>query len=118
MATVGDPLMDLGCTLSYWIEGGDSDEMQLVRMQPTHLDGMLTRREVVAYYCDRMGLEVSDEQWTFYEVFGLFRLAVIAQQIYYRFHHGQTTNPKFEYFYLMVNFLDERCRALIGGASG
>lgn len=113
MATVGDPLMDLGGAMAYWIQADDSPEMQLIRMQPSHLDGMLTRREVVDYYCERTGLSVSEAQWTFYEVFGLFRLAVIAQQIYYRFHHGQTTNPKFEPFWMMVNLLDERCRTLI-----
>jgi aminoglycoside phosphotransferase (APT) family kinase protein len=60
---------------------------------------------------------VTDEQWLFYEVFGLFRLAVIAQQIYYRFFHGQTTNPKFAPFGLLVDMLDQRCRALIGAAA-
>ncbi len=117
MATIGDPLMDLGGAMAYWIDATDTPEMQLLRMQPTHLDGMLTRREVVAYYCERAGLELTDEEWTFYEVFGLFRLAVIAQQIYYRYHHKQTTNPAFEHFWLMVNMLDDRCRALIAEVS-
>ncbi|UDY24963.1 phosphotransferase family protein [Nocardioides sp. Kera G14] len=114
LATVGDPLMDLGSSLAYWIEAGDDDAMQLLRMQPTTTPGMLTRAEVVAYYCERAGLSVTPEQWTFYEVFGLFRLAGIAQQIYYRFHHGQTTNKRFEPFWMMVNLLEERSRALIG----
>ncbi len=48
---------------------------------------MLTRREIVEYYGERTGLPI--DNWRFYEVFGLFRLAVIAQQIYYRFHHGR-----------------------------
>lgn len=113
MATVGDPLMDLGSALAYWVEAGDDEGMQLMRMQPTNAPGMLTRAEVVAYYCERSGLSVTPEQWRFYEVFGLFRVAAIIQQIYYRFHHGQTTNPRFEYFWMVVNFLDERCRALI-----
>jgi aminoglycoside phosphotransferase (APT) family kinase protein len=117
MATVGDPLMDLGCTMAYWIQADDDEMMQLTRMQPSNAPGMLTRREVVSYYCERSGLEVTDEQWLFYEVFGLFRLAVIAQQIYYRFFHGQTTNPKFAPFGLLVDMLDQRCRALIGAAA-
>ena len=113
MATIGDPLMDLGGAMAYWIDATDTPEMQLLRMQPTHLEGMLTRREVVDYYCEKTGRELTPRHWTFYEVFGLFRLAVIAQQIYYRFHHKQTTNPAFEYFWMMVNMLDERCQALI-----
>lgn len=117
LATVGDPLMDLGCTLGYWIQADDEGTFQLTRMQPSNVPGMLSRRELVAYYCERAGLEVSDEQWLFYEVFGLFRLAVIAQQIYYRYFHGQTTNPKFAPFGALVTMLDERCQRLIGAAT-
>jgi aminoglycoside phosphotransferase (APT) family kinase protein len=113
LATVGDPLMDLGSALAYWVEAVDDDGMQLLRQQPTNAPGMLTRDEVVASYAERSGLEVSAEQWRFYEVFGLFRLAGIVQQIYYRFHHGQTTNPRFEHFWMVVNMLDERCRKVI-----
>ncbi|NUR95079.1 MAG: phosphotransferase family protein, partial [Kribbellaceae bacterium] len=51
--------------------------------------------------------------WAFYEVFGLFRLAVIAQQIYYRYHHKQTRNPRFKNFWLPVNLLERRCRKII-----
>ena len=53
-------------------------------------------------------------QWRFYDVFGAFRLAVIAQQIYYRFHRGQTSNPAYGEFREVVRFLDHRCTALIG----
>lgn len=113
LATIGDPLMDLGCVLSYWIEADDDDMWQLVRMQPTNADGMLTRAEVVDYYCSRAGLDVTPEEWRFYEVYGLFRLAGIAQQIYYRFHHGQTTNPRFEHFWMFVNMLGDRARAIM-----
>ncbi|WP_437420394.1 hypothetical protein [Stutzerimonas chloritidismutans] len=48
-----------------------------------------------------------------YEMFGLFRLSCIAQQIYYRYHHRQTHNPAFRHYWLMVNYLDWRCRAII-----
>ena len=51
--------------------------------------------------------------FTFYEVFGLFRLAVIVQQIYYRYAHKQTRNPAFRHFWIAVNYLDRRCRRLI-----
>lgn len=116
MATIGDPLMDLGSTISYWIEAGDSALLQRFRMQPTNLPGMLTRREAVAYYCDRMGFDLTDKEWAFYEVFGLFRLAVILQQIYYRYHHRQTTNPRFKNFWLASHVLHRRARQIIRAA--
>jgi aminoglycoside phosphotransferase (APT) family kinase protein len=107
MATLGDPLMDLGNSLAYWVEAGDDVVMRSVRRQPTHLPGMLRRAEVVEYYCGRMGLKPA--HWPFYEVYGLFRLAVIAQQIYYRYHHGQTRNPAFRNFWLLEHYLQWRC---------
>ncbi len=116
LATVGDPLMDLGCVMSYWIEAGDDDMWQLVRMQPTNAAGMLTRAEVVSYYSEKSGLAVTPQEWTFYEVYGVFRLAGIVQQIYYRYHHGQTTNPRFEHFWMFVNLLGDRARALMEAA--
>lgn len=111
MATLGDPLMDLGNTLAYWVEASDPMPLQMLRRQPTHLPGMMTRDEVVAYYCSKMGFEAAD--FRFYRIYGLFRLAVIAQQIYYRFHHGQTTNPVFGTFHMMVTFLDGYCNELL-----
>lgn len=114
LATLGDPLMDLGNLLAYWVEAGDDFLAQSTRRQPTHLPGMLTRREVVEYYCGKMGF--SADNWAFYEVYGLFRLSGIAQQIYYRYHHKQTRNPAFKNFWLMVNYLHWRCRRAIRAA--
>ncbi len=111
MATLGDPLMDLGGSLAYWIEAGDDFVARATRRQPTHLPGMLTRSEVVDYYCDRMGLRITGR--AFYAVFGLFRLAGIIQQIYYRYHHKETRNQAFRHFWLMAHYLDRRCRRLI-----
>ncbi|MDQ1634789.1 MAG: hypothetical protein QOJ32_1598 [Frankiaceae bacterium] len=111
MATLGDPLMDLGCALAYWVQADDDRLMGLLRRQPTHLPGMLTRQQIVDAYCAGSGRTVED--WTFYEVFGLFRLAVIVQQIYFRYHHKQTRNPAFKNFWIAVNYLDRRCRRLI-----
>jgi aminoglycoside phosphotransferase (APT) family kinase protein len=113
MATLGDPLMDLGGALAYWVQADDDPVFAQFRRQPTHLPGMLTRSEVVDYYTARMGLSVTPEQWVFYEVFGLFRLAVIAQQIYYRYHHGQTTNEAFAIFGPAVQYLEQRCQERI-----
>lgn len=113
MATLGDPLMDLGNTLAYWIQADDDRLGQLLRRQPTHLPGMLSRREVVDYYCDKMNL--TTDNWTFYEVYGQFRLAVIVQQIYYRYHHKQTRNPAFKHFWLFNHYLHWRCKRAIKG---
>jgi aminoglycoside phosphotransferase (APT) family kinase protein len=119
MATLGDPLMDLGNALAYWIHDDDNALMKATRRQPTHLPGMLRRDEVVAYYLDKAGLKLDVRRdWPFYEVYGLFRLAVIAQQIYYRYHHGQTRNPAFKNFWILVNYLDWRCRGIIRRAGG
>lgn len=114
MATIGDPLMDLGCALSYWVQADDHFIMRAARRQPSHLPGMLRRNEVVDYYLARTGLRT--EHWAFYEVFGLFRLATIAQQIYYRYHHRQTRNPAFKHFWILVNYFDYRCRRIIASA--
>ncbi len=113
MATLGDPLMDLGGALAYWIEAGDDEAFRRLKRQPSDLPGMLTRWEMVQAYTARTGLEVTREQWLFYEVFGLFRLAVIAQQIYYRYHLGQTTNEAYAGFLPMVHYLEQRCLRLI-----
>lgn len=111
LATLGDPLMDLGNTLAYWVEPDDDFLAQSTRRQPTHLAGMLTRKEVIAYYCKKMNITVDD--FTFYEVYGLFRLAGIVQQIYYRYHHGQTNNPAFKNFWIFVHYLMYRCKKAI-----
>jgi aminoglycoside phosphotransferase (APT) family kinase protein len=111
MATLGDPLMDLAGSLSYWIQADDEETAQLFRRQPSHLPGMPTRAEIVDYYCARTGLSMKD--WTFYEVFGWFRLAVIIQQIYYRYRAGQTHNEAFQHFGVFVDYLHDRCRRAI-----
>ena len=111
MSTLGDPLMDLAGTLTYWIQADDDDMALLSRKTATHLPGMPTRKEIVDYYCDQTGLRIAD--WRFYEVFGAFRLAVIMQQIYYRYHHGQTHNPAFKELWRFSGYLESRCRQAI-----
>ncbi len=111
LATLGDPLMDLGNSMAYWVQADDDRYFRGFRRQPTHLPGMMTRAEVVDYYCGQTGLK--PDNWAFYEVYGLFRLAVIAQQIYYRYHHKQTRNPAFRQFWIAVNYLLLRCRKII-----
>jgi aminoglycoside phosphotransferase (APT) family kinase protein len=113
MATIGDPLMDLGNSLAYWVQADDGRAMQRFRRQPSHMPGMFTRAEFVTHYCERAQIE--RPVTTFYEVYGFFRLAVIVQQIYQRYHRKETTNPAFRNFWLMVRYLDWRCRKLISG---
>ncbi len=113
MATVGDPLMDLGCSLAYWVESGDDPEWQSVRMLPTHLPGSLTRDAVLARYAGQSGRALPE--FRFYRVYGLFRLAVIVQQIYYRYYHGQTRDPRFGALGLMARVLIGRAEAEIRG---
>src|SRR5687767_1779977 len=112
LAALGNPWMDVGNTLAYWVEASDDFMARSTRRQPTHLPGMLTRREVIDYYSSKS--ESSPENATFYEVFGLFRLSAIAQQIYYRYHHRQSRNRAFRHFWVMVNYLHWRCRRLMG----
>lgn len=114
MATLGDPLMDLGSALAYWVEAGDDEVFQQFRRQPSSAPGMWTRDEIVAYYCQQMGFTLTPGQWLFYEVFGLYRVAVIAQQIWYRFVHGQTSNPAYGVFGAAVGYLEQRCRSRVG----
>lgn len=111
LATLGNPLMDLGNALAYWIEADDDRVARATKRQPSDYPGMLTRQQIIDYYCEKTGVNV--DGFVFYEVFGLFRLAVIAQQIYYRYHHKQTTNKTFKNFWFLVNYLLWRCRKRI-----
>ncbi len=114
MATVGDPLMDLGCSLGYWVQPGDPDEMQLMRMMPTDAPGALTREEMVKRYEMLSGRSI--DSYGFYYCFGVFRLAVIAQQIYYRFFHGQTRDKRFKKFIFGVHVLINTATGVTKGA--
>ena len=111
MSTLGDPLMDLGGSLAYWVQADDDAVFQSFRRQPTHVPGMLSRREVVDYYAARSGRQV--DCFDFHEVFGLFRLMVIIQQIHRRFVLGQTHNPQFAGFGDAAKYMGQRCRRLI-----
>lgn len=111
MCTLGDPLMDLGSSLAYWVQPGDSRPLQALRMQPSHLPGMLTRDEIVDYYRRATGRDIGN--YDFYYVFGMFRLAVIAQQIYYRWKLGQSKNPRYQAFGAFVSVLAQASDSVI-----
>jgi aminoglycoside phosphotransferase (APT) family kinase protein len=93
MATVGDPLMDLGTSLGYWVDPDDPPEMQLLAFGPTNVPGSLSRTGVVERYAARTGRDPGS--MLFHYAFALFKIAVIVQQIYKRFRDGKTTDPRF-----------------------
>ena len=114
MATLGDPLMDLACTLAYWMQADDPPELVQAATMITHLPGCLTRRQAVEYYGQLTGRVMN--RMDFYYCFGLFRLAVIAQQIYFRYFHGQTSDSRFARLGGMVGLLLAKAQTVMTGA--
>ena len=93
MSTVGDPLLDLGTTLGYWVDPDDDPALKILPAGPTALAGNLTRAGVAQRYAERSGRDVSGI--LFHYVYGLLKIAVIAQQIYYRYRQGLTKDERF-----------------------
>jgi aminoglycoside phosphotransferase (APT) family kinase protein len=93
MCTIGDPLADLGSTLAYWIDASDPPEMLETRWGPTIYPGSLTRAQLVHRYALKTGRDVTN--LAFYLAFARFKIAVIVQQIYYRYHQGLTHDERF-----------------------
>jgi aminoglycoside phosphotransferase (APT) family kinase protein len=93
MCTIGDPLSDLGTTLAYWVEPKDPDELQGIRWGPSTYAGSLTRAQLVERYARASSRDVSNV--TFYLTFARFKIAVIVQQIYCRYHQGVTKDLRF-----------------------
>ncbi len=114
MATVGDPLMDLGSTLSYWVQPDDPEELRQSALGPTTLPGNLTRRELLERYQEKTGRSVT--QPLFYYCFGLYKTAVIVQQIYARYVRGHTADARFGRLNALVGALARQGdRALSSG---
>jgi len=105
MCTRGDPLMDLGYTLAFWGEAGDDQSWITAASMPTWNPGFPTRAQVIERYARATGIDCSCIHW--YHVFGVFKIAVILQQIYIRFLRGQTQDERFAVF-------GDRISALIG----
>jgi aminoglycoside phosphotransferase (APT) family kinase protein len=93
MCTLGDPLTDLGTALAYWTDPQDPEELQEIRSAPTTLPGTLTRAQLVELYAAVTGRDTGD--MSFYLTFARFKVAVIIQQIYYRYTHGLTQDARF-----------------------
>jgi aminoglycoside phosphotransferase (APT) family kinase protein len=111
MTTVGDPLMDLGCTLGYWAQADDPDFFRQYRAMPSDASGAPTREEIVARFSERTGIAVDNID--FYFCFGLFRLAGIGQQIYYRYDQGLTRDERFARLIDKVHSLRQMCELVI-----
>jgi aminoglycoside phosphotransferase (APT) family kinase protein len=103
MATLGDPLMDLGTTLGYWIDPDDPAEMQALSFCLTQLPGNMNRRELAERYAQKRGLDLGDV--SFYYIYGLFKIAVIIQQIYTRYNAGYSQDPRFAMLIVAVGVL-------------
>jgi len=93
MATIGDPLMDFGTSLGYWVETTDPEEWQRYGFGLTSLPGSFTRRELLDHYERRTSRNIDDP--VFYFAYGLLKIAVIVQQIYFRYQKGLTRDPRF-----------------------
>jgi aminoglycoside phosphotransferase (APT) family kinase protein len=111
MTTIGDPLMDLGTSLSYWAQASDPPAYHALPFGPTARPGMMTRQEVAQRYLERSGRTA--DSLVFYYAFGLIKTAVIAQQIYYRFAKGITQDARFGQMIFGVRLLSEQARVSI-----
>ena len=114
MATLGDPLMDLGTTLGYWVEAGDPEALQRAAVGPTMIHGSMSRQELVECYAEATGRSVTNP--LFYYCFGLFKIAVIIQQIYARLVRGHTHDSRFAQLNEVVAVMSQQAeRALEAG---
>ncbi|MCB0221963.1 MAG: phosphotransferase family protein [Bryobacterales bacterium] len=114
MSSVGDPLVDLGIVLCYWPQAGDSAWRRNAISPLTTEPGWPSRADLLARYHRKTGRDLANI--AYYEVFGIFKLAVVLQQIYYRFHVGQTRDERFRDFDKRVAGLAEAARQVMESA--
>ena len=113
MATVGDPLMDLGTALCYWVELADPPELRAFAFGPTALPGSYTRREFAEHYARITGRSLA--HLPFYSAFGLYKTAVVAQQIYLRYVRGHSKDARFAMMIMGVRALADQAERVIAG---
>jgi aminoglycoside phosphotransferase (APT) family kinase protein len=111
MCTLGDPMMDFGTVLAYWVEAGDPAPLQMHAFGPTQWPGSMTRRELTEYYGEKSGFDTSNV--LFYYAFGLYKVAVIIQQIYFRDVQGFTKDARFANFDKQVKALADEARRAV-----
>lgn len=109
MAAVGDPLIDLGILLAYWVYVAAAEHADTISTV-TGREGWFTRAEILERYGERTGLDLT--RVTFYEVFAVFKLAVVLQQIFYRYRRGQTDDPRFASLDVRVEWLADVAASL------
>jgi len=100
MCTTGDPFMDLGTTLAYWINKDDPDYMREINLNITSEKNNPKRGEILEMYSKKFGDDI--EHIVFYFVFGLFKIAVIVQQIFFRYKKGLTNDIRFKNLNIVV----------------
>lgn len=111
MSTIGDPRMDLGTALSYWVQADDPADLQAVRMCATNVPGSLTRAELLERYRARTGVEIPNI--VFYYAFALFKSCGVVQQIYYRYKQGLTKDERFAAMIYAVHALSATAQRAI-----
>ena len=104
MATVGDPLMDIGASLAYWFEAGEEEVFKMYNL--TWLPGNLSRKDFVDRYAEKTNRDLSNI--LFYYAFGLFKNAVIAQQIYHRWKAGKSNDDRFGKLLPLIQLLGNK----------
>jgi len=112
MATIGDPLVDLGIALGYWVNADDPDGLKDAAFGPTFAPGSYPRRKLADRYAEITGRDVSNI--AYYVTFALFKIAVVVQQIYYRYVKGHTQDERFKPLILMVVLLSRTAEIMIG----
>jgi aminoglycoside phosphotransferase (APT) family kinase protein len=110
MAALGDPLVDLGILLAYWVPNAPPEQRDALTTVTT-APGWLTPGELIDRYAARTSRDLRNLK--FFEVFALFKIAVVIQQIYYRFVQGQTADPRFATFGERVTYLARRAASLL-----
>lgn len=110
MAALGDPLVDLGILLAYWTPTAPPDQQDALTTV-TARPGWFTRDEVIERYAARSGRDLSPLRY--FEIFALFKIAVVIQQIYYRFVRGQTDDQRFASFGERVAYLARHAAAMM-----
>ncbi len=113
MCTLGDPLADVGTLLGYWVEATDGPARTSFPTMPTIEPGWYTRQEVAGHYARRTGIDVKTLR--FYEIFANWKTAVVIQQIYVRFHRGQTQDVRFKEYGRRANGLIDAAWELMRG---
>jgi aminoglycoside phosphotransferase (APT) family kinase protein len=111
MCAVGDPLIDVGLLLCYWPQADDPELFAGSLKSVTMLPGWFKRAEIIERYAERSGRDLSNI--AYYHIFAMFKLAVVIQQIYYRYHVGQTQDTRFAEFDKRVEALAKMAHAMI-----